>query len=198
MPSFPSPTFLRPEDQEYFSDGLTEEILNQLAQIRELRVTGRTSSFSFKGKNEDLRKIAEQLGVANLLEGSVRKDGDNLRITAQLIDGRDGAHLWSKTYARELKQVFTVQEEIARDVAQALSVTLDIGETSRATGGTTHVEAYDKYLQARALTLQGGAGSIEASQQAPARSRFPRPGILARMAGTRDQPGFRGRRGFPF
>jgi TolB-like protein len=144
------------KDQEYFSDGLTEEILNQLAQNKELRVTGRTSSFSFKGKNEDLRQIAETLGVANLLEGSIRKDGDNLRITAQLIDGKDGAHLWSKTYARELKQVFTIQEEIAHDVAQALSITLDVGESSRAKGGTTNVEAYDKYLQARGLNLEGG------------------------------------------
>jgi TolB-like protein len=151
------------KDQEYFSDGLTEEILNQLAQVKELRVTGRTSSFSFKGKNEDLRKIAETLGVANLLEGSIRKDGDNLRITAQLIDGRDGAHLWSKTYARELKQVFTIQEEIAHDVAQALSITLDVGESSRAKGGTTNVDAYDKYLHARGLNLEGG---IELTQRA--------------------------------
>ncbi|MEY2854795.1 MAG: hypothetical protein RL030_1927 [Pseudomonadota bacterium] len=153
------------KDQEYFSDGLTEEILNQLAQIPELRVTGRTSSFSFKGKNEDLRGIAKQLGVANLLEGSIRKDGDTLRITAQLIDGRDGAHLWSKTYDRELSGIFALQEEIARDVAQALSIRLDVGAMSRAQGGTTNVDAYDRYLRARKLSLAGGReASLKAAQ----------------------------------
>jgi TolB-like protein len=144
-------------DQEYFSDGLTEELLNQLAQIRDLRVTARTSSFSFKGKNEDVRVIGEQLGVANLLEGSVRKDGPHLRITAQLVNGKDGSHLWSQTYDRELKDVFAVQEAIAKDVAIALSIRLDVGAMSRARGGTTDLEAYDKYLQARALLHQFGA-----------------------------------------
>ena len=99
-----------------------------------MRVTGRTSSFSFKGKNEDLRAIAQTLGVAHLLEGSVRKEGRTLRITAQLIDGKDGAHLWSKTYDRGLEAVFTMQEEIARDVTSALSIRLDVGEMSRARG----------------------------------------------------------------
>jgi TolB-like protein len=143
------------KDQEYFSDGLTEEILNQLAQVQGMRVTGRTSSFSFKGKNEDLRTIAQTLGVAHLLEGSVRKEGKTLRITAQLIDGKDGAHLWSKTYDRGLDAVFAMQEEIARDVARALSVRLDVGEMSRAQGGTNNVDAFDRYLQARRLVLQG-------------------------------------------
>jgi TolB-like protein len=134
-------------EQEYFSDGLTEEILNQLAQIKALRVTGRTSSFSFKGKNIDLREIGRQLDVAHLLEGSVRKDGDMLRITAQLIDARDGAHVWSQTYDRERRNVFAVQEELARDVATALSISLDVGELSRSQGGTTNVAAYEKYVQ---------------------------------------------------
>jgi TolB-like protein len=148
-------------DQEYFSDGLTEEILNQLAQVRDLAVTGRTSSFSFKGRNEDLREIARKLGVDNLLEGSVRREGNQLRITAQLIDGRSGAHRWSKTYAREISDVFALQEEIAKDVAQALRITLDVGATSRAQGGTTNVEAFDRYLRARSLTLQGGREATE-------------------------------------
>ena len=138
-------------DQEYFSDGLTEEILNQLAQINALSVTGRTSSFSFKGKNEDVRTIARKLGVGNLLEGSIRKEGRQLRITAQLVNGKDGAHLWSQTYDRELSGVFALQEEIAKDVASALSIKLDVGETRRAKGGTTTVDAWDKYLQAAAL-----------------------------------------------
>ena len=138
---------------EYFSDGLTEEILNQLAQIPALRLTGRTSSFSFKGKNEDLRQIGAKLGVAHLLEGSVRKDGDQLRVTAQLIRVEDGTHEWSKTYDRSLSGVFAVQDEIAKDVAQALSVKLDVGTLNRAQGGTTNVEAYERYLQWREFAL---------------------------------------------
>ncbi|MEO6080484.1 MAG: TIR domain-containing protein [Steroidobacteraceae bacterium] len=144
------------KDQEYFSDGLAEELLNELAQIKELRVAGRTSSFSFKGKNEDLRSIGTKLGVSNILEGSVRKAGNRLRITAQLINAADGTHLWSNTYDRELADVFAVQEEIAMAVTGALSITLDVGAMSRANGGTTKVAAYDKYLQAQALWYRGG------------------------------------------
>lgn len=152
-------------DQEYFSDGLTEEILNQLARIRELRVVGRTSSFSFKGRNEDLRDIARKLDVGHLLEGSVRKDADRLRITAQLVDGRDGSQHWSRTYDRKLASVFDLQEEIARDVASALSVSLEIGEASRARGGTKSLEAYDRYLQARQLhTHVGREHQLRAAQ----------------------------------
>lgn len=148
---------LSPEkDQEYFSDGLAEELLNALAQIKDLRVAGRTSSFSFKGRNEDLREIGRKLGVSNILEGSVRKSGSQLRITAQLISAADGTHKWSKSYDRELSDVFKVQEEIAMAVSEALSVTLDVGEMSRANGGTTNVDAYDRFLQAQALWYRGG------------------------------------------
>jgi TolB-like protein len=152
------------KDQEYFSDGLTEEILNQLAQIPALRLTGRTSSFSFKGKNEDLRVIGEKLGVANLLEGSVRRDSKQLRVTAQLIRADDGTHMWSKTYDRGLDNVFAVQDEIARDVAQALSVKLDVTTLNRSQGGTTNVEAYDRYLRWRNLALSEQRG-IEVDRQ---------------------------------
>ncbi len=93
------------KDQEYFSDGLSEELLNLLSKISELKVIGRTSSFSFKGKNEDLRVIAEKLGVAHILEGSVRKDGNKIRVTAQLIRATDGSHLWSETYDRDLAAI---------------------------------------------------------------------------------------------
>src|SRR5580658_8424539 len=110
-------------NQDYFSDGLSEELLNQLAQIKELRVAGRTSSFSFKGKNEDLRVIGEQLGVNHLLEGSVRKSDKRLRVTAQLINAADGTHLWSHSYDSELTDVFAVQEEIATAVSDSLSIT---------------------------------------------------------------------------
>jgi TolB-like protein len=148
---------LSPEkDQEYFSDGLAEELLNELAQIKELRVAGRTSSFSFKGRNEDLREIGRKLGVGNILEGSVRKAGKQLRITAKLVDATDGTQRWSKSFDRELSDVFAVQAEIAMAVSDALSVTLDVGEMSRANGGTTNVEAYDRFLQAQALWYQGG------------------------------------------
>jgi TolB-like protein/Tfp pilus assembly protein PilF len=147
------------KEQEYFSDGLTEELLNQLAQIRGLRVTARTSSFSYKGRNEDVRVIGRQLGVANLLEGSVRKDGNQLRITAQLVSTADGTHLWSQTYDREMSGIFALQEEVAKDVARALSVTLDVGDLPRVAGGTTNIEAYDRYLEGRTIYHQGGPAS---------------------------------------
>src|SRR5262249_1428385 len=114
----------RDEENEYFSDGLSEELLNVLAKIPELKVTGRTSCFAFKGKQEDLRDIGQKLGVATLLEGSVRKAGNRVRITAQLIKVADGFHLWSETYDRVLDDIFAVQDDIARSVSQALHVTL--------------------------------------------------------------------------
>jgi TolB-like protein len=111
-------------DQEYFSDGLSEELLDVLAKISQLRVIGRTSSFQFKGKNEDLRVIAQKLDVDHLREGSVRKEGNRIRITAQLIRASDASHLWSETYDRNLDDVFKIQDEIAQAVAQAMKVTL--------------------------------------------------------------------------
>jgi TolB-like protein/Flp pilus assembly protein TadD len=131
------------KEQEYFADGLSEELLNQLAQIPKLRVIGRTSSFSFKGKNEDLRKIGEMLGVNHILEGSVRRSGGQLRITAQLINPADGSHLWSETYNRELKNVFEIQDEIAMAVSQKLQLTIN---GSDKVGGTLNVAAYEAFL----------------------------------------------------
>jgi len=139
--------------QDYFSDGLTDEILNQLSRIPGLRLTGRTSSFSFKGRNEDLRQIGAKLGVEHLLEGSVRKDGEQLRVTAQLVRAKDGTQQWSKTYDRHLSGLFAVQDEIAKDVAQALSVKLDVVTLNSAQGGTTNVAAYDGYLRWRDFQL---------------------------------------------
>jgi TolB-like protein len=115
------------KDNEYFSDGLSEELLNLLAKIPALHVAGRTSSFQFKGTNEDLRLIGEKLNVANVLEGSVRQSGTKLRITAQLINADTGYHLWSETYDRELTDVFAIQDEIAANVVSALRLTL-LGE----------------------------------------------------------------------
>ena len=141
-------------DQEYLADGLAEEIINQLAQVPALRVVGPTSSFSFKARSEELRVIGEKLDVAYLLEGSVRRSGDQLRVTAQLLRADDGSHLWSKTYARELRDVFAVQEEISRDVARALSVKLDAVTFNRQQGGTNDVEAYDRYLRWRSIGMR--------------------------------------------
>jgi serine/threonine protein kinase/tetratricopeptide (TPR) repeat protein len=137
------------KEQEYFSDGLSEELLNDLAKIRGLRVAARTSSFQFKGKTEDLRTVGEKLNVATILEGSVRKEGSRVRITAQLIKAADGFHMWSETYDRELKDVFAVQDEIARSVAGSLKVTL-LGATKDTTAARgTNADAYNAYLQGR-------------------------------------------------
>ena len=144
-------------EQEYFSDGLSEELINQLVKIKRLRVTGRTSSFAFKGKTDDLRLIGSRLGVNHVLEGSVRKAGNRLRITAQLIQCRDGFHLWSQTYDRQLDDVFAIQDDVSAAVAKSLGVTLGLGEAATVATRTTRVDAYDKYLRARALLHQQGS-----------------------------------------
>jgi TolB-like protein len=140
-------------EQEYFSDGLAEELLDQLAHLPNLRVIGRTSSFAFKGKNEDLRVIGATLGVNHILEGSVRKSGNRVRITAQLIDPATGSHVWSDVYDKELGNIFAVQEEIARAVAANLRVKIGNDPSS----ATTHnLEAYDEFLRARRVGLGPG------------------------------------------
>ena len=135
------------KDQEYFSDGLAEELLNSLVKVQGLRVAARTSSFQFKGKNEDLRVIGQKLNVATVLEGSVRKQGQRVRISAQLIQVSDGFHLWSEAYDRDLTDIFAVQEEIARSVAGSLRVTL-LGEKALSSRAT-NIEAYNAYLQGK-------------------------------------------------
>jgi TolB-like protein/Tfp pilus assembly protein PilF len=160
-------------DQEYFADGVAEEILNALAHVEGLRVTGRTSSFSFKGKNEDVRSIGQKINVAHVLEGSVRKEGQHLRIMAQLVKVSDGYHVWSETFDRELTSIFAVQEEIARAVAAALTLTL-LPETSPATSQrrTRSVEAYSQYLLGRQFharqTHDGYRHAVEAYEKAVA------------------------------
>ena len=134
------------KDQEYFSDGLSEELLNQLAQIPQLRVIARTSSFSFKGKEVDVPTIAKTLNVAHVLEGSVRKSANTLRITAQLVRASDSSQLWSKTYDRDLTDVFKVQDEIAGDVVAALKVKLLPAQELPKTQRTNNTEAYEHYL----------------------------------------------------
>jgi len=135
-------------DQEYFSDGMAEELLNALAKLKDLKVAGRTSSFSFKGKNDDLRIIGKTLSVANILEGSLRKQGDKVRITAQLIQVSDGFHLWSDTYDGDISDVFALQERIARAIAEKLEVVLKGDQQRIVPVATTNPEAYALYLQA--------------------------------------------------
>lgn len=137
-------------ENEYFSDGMTEELINALSKLPELRVSARTSSFAFKGKDLDIRDIGERLGVTYVVEGSVRKAGERLRITAQLVDVTGGYHLWSETYDRELRDVFAIQDEISRAIAAALKIRLmGIPELSLGHQGTEDVDAYTLYLKGR-------------------------------------------------
>ena len=134
-----------PKD-EYFSDGLSEELIAALAQIRELKVIGRSSSFRFKERKEEPKTIGEKLGVATLLEGTVRKQGDRVRIVAELINAADGIELWTRTFDRELKDIFAVQQEIATAVASSLKVTL-LGSDERPSANPKSTEAHNAYLQ---------------------------------------------------
>ena len=143
-------------DQGYFADGISEEILNVLVKTHSLKVAGRTSSFQFRGRSEDLRTIGEQLGVENILEGSIRKANNRVRITAQLVTASDGFHLWSETYDRELTDIFAIQDEIARAITDALAIELNLADSSEslASATTGNMDAYDRYLEARGLIAQ--------------------------------------------
>jgi len=152
------------KENEYFSDGLSEELLNALARVEDMKVAGRTSSFKFKGQNEDLKKIGQQLGVSRILEGSVRKAGNQVRITAQLINVETGYHLWSDTYDRELKDIFAIQEEISRKVLNELKVRLLPEEDQTlADIPTQDIEAYQAYLKANQLVVNRNYDEIEAA-----------------------------------
>jgi TolB-like protein/Tfp pilus assembly protein PilF len=150
-------------ENEYFSDGLSEELLNVLAQIRGLRVIARTSSFAFKGEKTDIATVAAKLAVAHVLEGSVRKAGDTVRITAQLIRAADSSHLWSQSYERQLADVFAVQDEIAREVAAKLEITLLPGRGGAELGGTRNPQAHDLFL--RAIAVKGIPGMREDNER---------------------------------
>src|SRR5688572_6684251 len=146
------------KEQEYFADGISEELLNLLAQVPELRVIARTSSFSFKGKDVEIAEIARRLKVANVLEGSVRKSGDKLRITAQLVRASDSSHLWSQTYDRQMVDVFEVQDEIAAAVVVQLKIRL-FGAAPKM--HVTDPQTYALFLQARELTRQYNPAALE-------------------------------------
>ena len=143
------------KDQEYFADGLSEELIDMLARVPDLRVPARTSSFYFKEKQVTLTEIAKALRVANVLEGSVRESGNRLRITAQLVRADNGYHLWSETYDRQLDDIFKIQDEIATAVVKALKISLLNSAALRVAPPTTSSEAYTLYVQARALLLHG-------------------------------------------
>jgi TolB-like protein/DNA-binding winged helix-turn-helix (wHTH) protein/Flp pilus assembly protein TadD len=146
-------------DQEYFSDGLSEQLINDLAKVSGLKVVGRSSAFQFRGKNEDLRDVGRKLGVANVLEGSVRREGNNVRITAELIKTDDGFQLWSQTYDREIKDIFAVQDEIAQAATDALQVRLlgGNGQPIAPASRSTNPEAYQAYLQAQYFIGRGAS-----------------------------------------
>ncbi len=147
-------------DQGYFADGLSEELINRLTQLEGLQVTGRTSSFYFKGRNDKLRDIGNSLNVSHVLEGSVRKSENQLRITAQLIDVATGFHLWAGKYDRPLTNIFVVQEEIAEAVAKALTIKLGVGGLANVVGGTTNIEAYEELMLANSLARELTADAL--------------------------------------
>ena len=152
-------------EQEFFSDGISEELLNMLAKFPNLRVAARTSSFQFKGQNQDIGKIADTLNVAHVLEGSVRKAGTRLRITAQLIRADSGYHLWSEIYDRELDDIFAVQDEIASAISEALRIKLALDSANSAEKPVTikaaNTDAYEAYLHGRELIHRRGRASLE-------------------------------------
>jgi len=151
------------KDQEYFADGMAEEIIDLLAKVPDLRVPARTSSFYFKGKPTKVPDIARELGVTNVLEGSIRRSGNRLRVTAQLVRADTGYHLWSETYDRPLDDVFKVQDDIANAVVQALQISLLGGPLTRQKGGTQNLEAYQLFLRGGSAMSQNNKTSLAAA-----------------------------------
>jgi serine/threonine protein kinase/Flp pilus assembly protein TadD len=174
-------------DQEYFCEGVADEIINAISRVESLRVASRTSSFRFKNTTLDSREIGDRLSVGHLLEGSVRKAGNRLRINAQLVDVVDGCHLWSETYDRELQDVFAIQDEIAASVVRALEVTLSPRERRAIKHvATASAEAYDFYLRGRQLFRQFRRKSIEVAQTMFARAIEIDPTFAGAYAGLAD------------
>jgi adenylate cyclase len=174
-------------DSEYFADGLTEELIGSLGRLEQLRVAGRASSFALKGRNVDAREVGEKLAVSTVLEGSVRKTGERVRVTAQLVDARSGYQLWSETYDRESADIFAVQEEIARAVGEALDLRLPRGmESFRLGARPPDLEAYELYLRGRhawrSRTKEGLELAVDLFQQAIARD----PNFAEAHAGLAD------------
>ena len=153
-------------EQEYFSDGISEDITTDLSKISALEVIARNTSFQFKGQSVDVCEVARKLNVSHVLEGSVRKAGSRIRITAQLIDGRSGGHIWAERYDRELTDIFEIQDEISRSIVEALKVKL-LPEEQKAieARGTTNAEAYNLYLMARQYWITGNYGDVRRDER---------------------------------
>jgi serine/threonine protein kinase/tetratricopeptide (TPR) repeat protein len=174
-------------ENEYFTDGIAEEIINALTKVQALRVASRTSSFAFKGKNQDIRKVGEQLNVGTVLEGSVRKAGTKLRVTAQLVSVTDGYHLWSERYDRELQDVFAIQDEIAGNIVRALRVVLsDAEKRAIEKAPTDNVQAYDYYLRGRQFFHQFRRTGIQFARRMFERALEIDPGYVLAYAGAAD------------
>ena len=166
------------KENEYFSDGLTEEVINALSQVKGLRVVSRTSSFEFKGKAQDIRKIGELLKVQSLLEGSVRSIGNRLRVTAQLTDVATGYHVWSHRYDREVSDVFEIQDQISAAIVEALKLALPLRtEHATVSHADTNMEAYQMYLKGRFYWNKKTPAGLEKAQEF-LRARWPRIQIV--------------------
>ncbi|MBA2565915.1 MAG: tetratricopeptide repeat protein [Gemmatimonadetes bacterium] len=177
-------------ENEFFSDGVSEELINLLTRLPQLRVASRTSSFSFKGKSVNVRAAARDLGVNTILEGSVRRAGTRIRITAQLIDAESDSHLWSETYDRQLEDIFAVQDEIAHRIVDALEITLSPKqERIIHKAPTTEVQAYEYYLRGRMFFYQE-RGGVEMARQMFARAIEIDPGYALAYAGVADAAAF--------
>jgi adenylate cyclase len=175
------------KDQEYFCDGISEEIISNLSRIQGLRISSRTSSFAFKGKSEDIRSIGRKLGVESVLEGSVRKAEGRLRITAQLIKVADGCHLWTERYDRELKDIFAIQDEIARSIAATLKIALTPREcVALGKAPTTDLEAYDYYLRGKQFFYQYKNRGIKFALKMYTRAIELDPAYVRAFAGIAD------------
>ncbi len=174
-------------EQEYFCDGIAEDILNDLAQVDNLRVVSRTSSFAFKGKTEDLRDVGRKLNAGTILEGSVRKAGNRLRITAQLINVANGYHMWSERYDRELDDVFAIQDEIAGNIVRALRIKLNPKfEAEKVNAPTDNMEAYELYLRGRAFFHRAGQKQTRFAIELFSRAIEKDPGYAQAYAGLAD------------
>ncbi|UCG50541.1 MAG: protein kinase [Candidatus Latescibacterota bacterium] len=175
------------KDQEYFCDGIAEEIINKLVRLRGLRVASRTSAFAFKARSEDVRSIGRKLGVGTVLEGSVRKSGNQVRVTGQLVSVEDGYHLWSDQFDRELEDIFAIQEEIAHRVVDALSVTLSDKEKRHIEKPATgNIEAYDFYLRGRQFFYQVTSKSMGFACDMFSKAIKKDPGYALAYAGLAD------------
>ena len=178
-------------ENEYFTDGMAEEIINALTKIKALRVASRTSSFAFKGKNEDIGEIGQKLKVSTVLEGSVRKMGNRLRITAQLVNVADGYHLWSDRYDRDMEDVFAIQDEIAQAIVEALRVILSEGEKKAIEKPrTVNIQAYDYYLRGRQYFHQMRRKSLEYARQMFNRAIEIDPNYALAYTGVADSSSF--------